>query len=196
MRMPELKMSAREVLWFSVFALALLRAAGQMPMRSSALDSPVTAKTAVSFFWFGDMDSHFRSPINFYVAPEGDRKLNTVVVESAGPAGHQWSAFISSSEMQRLIDGLKALDLRWNDFKGREAFKPGLKRADDGFLDITVVSSKATAKAYVRIARMCDELLRLDPAMPSPRILWQFQLFRVDNGCQVPGYNNSVIPPG
>ena len=77
------------------------------------------------------MDSHFRSPINFYVAPEGDRKLNTVVVESAGPASHQWSAFISSSEMQRLIDGLKALDLHWNDFKGREAFKPGPKRADD-----------------------------------------------------------------
>jgi len=97
--------------------------------------------------------------------------------------------------MQGLIDGLKALDLSWVDSRGREGFINGLKRRDSGFLDITVVSSKATSKTHIRIARMCDQLARLDPSMPSPRILWQFQLFRVDNGCDVPGYNNSIIPP-
>lgn len=192
MRIPDLKVRVQRFLLFSVFALALLRCAGQMPTRNATLDAPVTAKTAVSFFWFGDMDSHFRSPINFYVVPDGDPKLHKVVVEATD---HQWNAYISASEMQCLIDGLKAFGLRWVDSKGREMFKSGLARTDDGFLDITVVSSTATSKSYIRIARMCDQLSQLDSTMPTPRILWQFQLFRVDNGCRVPGYKNDVIPP-
>lgn len=190
--MPELMMIARRFLLFSLCALALPTATAQTPTRSAVLDSPVTERTAVSFFWFGDMDSHFRSPMNFYVVPDADSRLHKVEVEAGDD---QWNAFISASEMQSLIDGLKALDLRWVDFKGREVFKSLFKRTDDGFLDITVVSSKATSKSHIRIARMCNELSRLDSAMPTPRILWQFQNFRVDKGCRVPGFNNNVIPP-
>lgn len=171
-----------------------LPAAAQRGQPSALLDAPITEETALSFFWFGDMDSHFRNPVNFFVVPHADQRLHKVEFTDFITDG-QVNMFVSAEEMKRILDGLKALGLSWNDFKGREAFKPGRKRTDDGFLDITLVSPKATAKAYIRIARMCDELSRLDPAMPSPRILWQFQLFRVDNGCQVPGYDNSVVPP-
>lgn len=189
--MPRLKTNARQLL-FIFITLLTVEATAQKPTHSAILNSPVTDSTAVSFFWFGDMDSNFRSPINFYVVSEGDRKLHTVAVESAG---HQWNAFVSASEMELLINGLKALGLPWVDSSGRAVFKDSFKRTNSGFLEITVVSSEATSKAYIRIARMCDELSQLDSAMPTPRILWQFQLFRVDNGCDVPGYNNSVIPP-
>lgn len=187
-----LKFRRRQLLLSSLVSLAAI-ATGQKPNQSAVLDSPVAESTAVSFFWIGDMDSHFRAPINFYAVSQSDRRFHTV---SVGPfADHQWNAFISVSEMQRLMDGLKALDLRWVDSKGREAFKDAQKRTGTGFLDITVVSHDGTSKSYIRIARMCEELSQLDSAMPTPRILWQFQLFRVDNGCHVPGYNNSVIPP-
>ena len=164
----------------------------QKPTKGVVLNSPITESTAISFFWFGDMESHFRSPVNFYVVSTTDRKFHTV---SMGRSDHQWNAFISDADMRRLIDGLKALDLRWMDYKSREAFIDGLQRKDLGLLEVTVVSNNATSKANIRIARMCDQLASLDPAIPSPRILWQFQLFRVDNGCLVPGYDNNVIPP-
>jgi hypothetical protein len=179
----------RPLLLIPFASLLVTTLAGQSSGQSAVLDSPITESTAISFFWIGDLDSHFRDPMNFYAVSHTDRRFHTVSVD------HQWNAFISSSEMQGLIDGLKALHLDWVDSSGREEFVDYRKRNNDGFLDITVVASKSTSKARIRIARMCDQLARLDSAMSSPRILWQFQLFRVDNGCEVPGYNNSVVPP-
>jgi hypothetical protein len=107
----------------------------------------------------------------------------------------QVNAFVSAGEMKRILGGLKALGLSWVDFSGREVFKDKFNRKGTDMLDITLVSSGATAKTQIRIARMCDLLDRLDSAMPSPRILWQFQTFRWDNGCYVRDYDNSAMPP-
>lgn len=158
---------------------------------SVLLDAPISEMTALSFFWFGDMDSHFRLPINFYVVADGDRRLHAVNVNF--PRNSE--TFISAPEMKHLIEGLKALNLYWADSNGTTAFNDALYRNGTEMLDITLVSSNATGKAHIRIANMCDELDRLDSVMPSPRILWQFQTFRRDNGCYINGYDNSVVPP-
>jgi hypothetical protein len=175
--------------WFIAFVM--VNAAAQRSTNSAVLDSPVTERTAVSFYWFGDEESHFRVPINFYVVPDGDGRLHKVNWNFPRSA----SAFMTASEMMGLIERLKALNLEWIDSKGREDFKDGLDRRDYWILDITVLSSKSTSRSGIRIARMWDKLARLDSAMPTPRILSQFQTFRWDNGCDVPGYVNYEIPP-
>jgi hypothetical protein len=159
---------------------------------SVLLNGPINEKTALSFYWFGDMDSHFRDPINFFVVPDADRRMHKVEMPEED---RQVNVFVSAVEMKRIFDGLKALALPWADLGGREEFKDKFHRKGTDMLDITVVSSDATAKAYIRIARMCDQLDRLDSVMPSPRILWQFRTFRLDNGCYIRDYDNSVIPP-
>jgi hypothetical protein len=161
---------------------------------SPLLDAPISDKTALSFFWFGDMESHFRDPINFYAVPDADSKLHKVSLDNGEMRDDQVDVFVSAAEMKRLLEGLKSLGLHWDDSKGREVFRDTHHRRDNGFLDITLVSSNATANSHIRIARMCTQLDRLDPLMPTPRILWQFRTFRWDNGCEIYGYDNQAMP--
>jgi len=166
----------------------------QKTSQSAVLDAPVTEETAVSFFWIGDLDSHWRDPIDFYTVADTDRRLHTVEMAPAANPKRQPMAFIKRLEMQRLIEGVKSLGLHWVDIRRKEVLRDYEHRDNSGFLDITVVSSKASTKSHIRIARMCDQLATLDSTMPSPRILWQFQTFRWDNGCKVPGYHNEARP--
>jgi hypothetical protein len=159
---------------------------------SILLDASVSDKTALSFYWFGDMDSHFRDPINFYVVPGGDSKWHKVEVPDKDD---QVSVFVSAAEMKQILESMKTLGLRWSDSHGREVFPDTFHRKGTDMLDITLVSADSTAKTHIRIARMCDQLDKLDSVMPSPRILWQFQTFRWDNGCYIRGYDNSAQPP-
>jgi hypothetical protein len=179
---------------FTLCALGSWSLAGQAPNRSLAFDAPVDQSSAVSFFWFGDMDSHFRQPMNFFVVPASDRRLHTVEIDHARHANGGWNAYMTVSETENLIAHLKHPRLLWSDSGRREVLKGSFQRANSGSMDITVLSSKGTAKAYIRIAEMCDQLALLDSAMPTRRILWQFQLLRVDDGCAVPGFNDSVVP--
>ncbi|MDR3792882.1 MAG: hypothetical protein P4L03_05820 [Terracidiphilus sp.] len=161
---------------------------------SPLLDAPISDKTALSFFWFGDMESHFRDPINFYAVPGADSRLHKVSLANGEMRDDQVDVFISAAEMERLLEGLKSLGLHWDDSKDREVFRDTHHRRDNGFLDITFVSSNATAKSHIRIARMCTQLDHLDSLMPTPRILWQFRTFRWDNGCEISGYDNQAMP--
>ena len=90
--------------------------------------------------------------------------------------------------MQTLIGKLAQSHLEWLDSKTPTAFKPWQRRADghDSF-DITVISPKGAARAGIRVARMCDELLKFDSVMPTPRLRWQFQTLRWDDGCVIAG---------
>lgn len=171
-----------------------MTSASQKASHSLILSAPVDKQTAVSFFWFGDMDSHFREPMDFYTVPAADPRLHTVKVREAVYPDRPWTTFVTASEMERLIVGLESLDLNWVDSSRREAFGDRNHRENSGFLNVLVLTSKGTAKSYIRIARMCDELAVLDSAMPTPRIRWQFQLLRVDDGCIVPGFYDSEVP--
>jgi hypothetical protein len=148
----------------------------------------------VSFFWFGDMESHWRDPMNFYVTSANDPKLHTVSIEH-GLSSRGWETWVTASEMRTLLDRLSNSGLEWTDSKTVAPFKSWTKRTDghDSF-DITVISAKGTARVGIRLARMCDELLRLDSAMPTPRLRWQFQTLRWDDGCIIAGYDNGAMP--
>lgn len=160
--------------------------------QSIVLNSPLDRTTAVSFFWFGDMESHWRQPMNFYVAGANDPKLHTVSVEFGSKGVETW---ITAAEMGALIEKLSRSDLEWMDSKRVEPFKAWNRRTDghDTF-DITVISARGTATAGIRVARICDELLRFDPVMPTPRLKWQFQTLRWDDGCVIAGYDNEAKP--
>jgi hypothetical protein len=170
-----------------------LPTAAQRGQPSALLDAPITEKTALSFFWFGDMESHFRNPVNFFVVPDADRRLHKVELTDF-VTDDQVNMFVSTAEMKRILDGLKSLRLRWSDLRGREEFKGADKRSGTDMLDITLLGPDSTGEAHIRIAEMCDLLDRLDSTMPTPRILWQFRTFRWDNGCEIRGYENYPVP--
>jgi hypothetical protein len=176
-----------------IVSLTFAACLGQTPKQSIVLNSPIDRTTAVSFFWFGDMDSHFRRPMNFYVASANDSKLHTVSFEQRLSRGVE--TWITASEMQTLIEKLSRSHLQWMDSKTVVPFEPWPKRTDghDSF-DITVISAKGTARAGIRLARMCDELLEFDSVMPTPRLRWQFQTLRWDDGCVIAGYHNEAMP--
>jgi hypothetical protein len=60
--------------------LAVVACLAQTPRESNVVNLPVDQHTAVSFFWFGDMESHWRHPMNFYVANVTDPKLHSVSI--------------------------------------------------------------------------------------------------------------------
>jgi hypothetical protein len=177
-----------------ITCLTAVACLGQPPKHTVVLNSPVDRTTAVSFFWFGDIESHWRHPMNFYVADASDPRLHTVFLDH-GPASKGVETWITAREMQTLIDKLAQSNYGWQDSKTVEHFKPWQKRTDghDTF-DITVISAKGTARAGIRLARMCDELLQFDSVMPTPRLRWQFQTLRWDDGCAIAGYDNEAMP--
>jgi hypothetical protein len=145
--------------------------AAQRGQPSALLDAPITEKTALSFFWFGDMESHFRNPVNFFVVPDADHRLHKVELTDF-ITDDQANMFVSAMEMKRILEGLKALGLRWSDSRGRAVFKGANRRTGTDMLDITLVGSDSTGEVHIRIAEMCASLDRLDSTMPTPRILW------------------------
>ncbi len=162
---------------------------------SVVLNSPVGRTTAVTFFWFGDIESHWRQPMNFYVADASDPRLHTLSFGGLDARGDD--AWITAAEMKALIEKLSRSGLKWMDSKRVEQFKAWNQRekGHDTF-DITVISARGTASAGIRIARMCDELLQFDPVMPTPTLRWQFQTLRWDDGCVIAGYANEAKPKG
>jgi hypothetical protein len=132
--------------------------------------------------------------MNFYVAGASDSRLHTVLIEQ-GPASRGVQTWITDPEMRTLIEKLAHSHLEWLDSEAVEPFKPWQSRTDgqDSF-DITVLSARGTARAHIRLARMCDELLQFDSVMPTPRLRWQFQTLRWDDGCVIPGYVNEAMP--
>jgi hypothetical protein len=171
----------------------VLPTAAQRSQPSVLLNAPITEKTALSFFWFGDMESHFRNPVNFFVVPDADPRLHKVELTDF-ITDDQANMFVSAGEMQQILDGLKSLGLRWTDLHGRKVLKGANHRGGTNMLDITLLGSDSTGEAHIRIAEMCDLLDRLDATMPTPHILWQFRTFRWDNGCEIRGYDNSAMP--
>jgi hypothetical protein len=174
--------------------LAFTAGIAQTSRQSVVLSSAIDRTTAVSFFWFGDMESHWREPMNIYVASASDPKLHTVSIGD-GLSSKGVETWITTAEMQTLVERLSESHLRWTDSKAVSPFKPWPKRTDGHLsFDITVISSKGTASASIRLARMCDELLAFDSAMPTPRLRWQFQTLRWDDGCVIAGYHNGAKP--
>jgi hypothetical protein len=177
-----------------IINLTVVACLAQTPRQSTVLNRPVDQHTAVSFFWFGDMESHWRDPMNFYVANANDPKLHRVSI-GIGFASRGVETWITASEMQTLVAKLLQSHFEWVDSRTVLPLQPWSRRTDghDSF-DITLVSARGTVRASVRLARMCDELLQFDSVMPTPRLKWQFQTMRWDDGCVIAGYHNEASP--
>lgn len=181
--------------WIPVLSLSMVTAClGQSFRQSAVLSSAVDRRTAVSFFWFGDMESHWRDPMNFFVVGASDPRLHSVFLET-GSTAKGVDTWITATEMRALIGKLARSPLAWTDSETVESLKPWKKRKDGQYsFDITVVTTGGTARAGVRLARMCDALQQFDSVMPTPRLQWQFQTMRWDDGCVVAGYDNEAAP--
>jgi hypothetical protein len=177
----------------ALIPLAVFACFAQKPRESVVLNSSTDQTTVVSFFWFGDMESHWREPMNFYVAGANDPKLHTVSFGRFDSKGVD--TWITAAEMSTLIEKLSKSDLSWMHSKKVQPLKAWNRRTDGhNTFDITVMSARGTATAGIRITRMCEELLQFDPVMPTPRLKWQFQTLRWDDGCVIAGYNNEEKP--
>jgi hypothetical protein len=181
---------------FWVLALVVLMAASaggiqstHKQRRASLLDFPVDQNTAVRFFYNPPGD-YFHVPLVFRVVGQGDARLNTAPLGDEGR-----TAYISRVEMQKLIQGLPHSDLSWQESENVEILG-SYKRllTVKGSMEILVVCSKGTARTKVPPNSICKTLKPLDAALKTPRALWEFQGFRLNYGCKVPGFNYDAYP--
>jgi hypothetical protein len=154
--------------------------------RTSVLNPPVDRKATVRFF-YNPAGNYFHDPLVFRVVEEDDPLLNTAPMREEGR-----TAYISFSEMRELVQLLEHSGLEWQESENVEVFGSYKKLALAGVgldtMDIRVLAAAGTAKAQVPPKDVCTILKPLDIALRAPRILWEFQGFRINYGCKVPGF--------
>jgi hypothetical protein len=181
----------RRIWWLllAVLTSATSLKSHQAVQEKSVFDSPVDENTAVRFFYNPSDGGYFHFPLIFRsVAPE-DPRLNTAPMGTEGR-----KAYISPPEMRQLLQRLRHSDLPWQESEKVEILEPYKKLVVKASMEVTVVSSKGTAKASFGAKNICDALRPLDSALKTPRALWEFQGFRLNYGCRVPGFNFEAYP--
>ncbi len=157
--------------------------------KKNVLNSPVDENTAVRFF-YNPAGDYFHFPLVFRAVGQKDPRLNTAPMLIEGR-----TAYISFSEMQQLMQGLARSGLLWRQSEKVEVLRsfkvepPWVEH-----LEITVVSSKGTARASLDPKNICETLKRLDSALKTPRALWEFQRLRLNYDCKVPGFIYDAYP--
>jgi hypothetical protein len=157
--------------------------------RSLLLDCAADRTTAVRFFYNPGPD-YFHFPLVFRAVPAADPRLGSAPTSSMGR-----TAYISQEEMGRLLRGLAATPLSWNERKTVEplgSFKELIKLPPK--MQVLVQCSGETASTLVEPKEICRTLTPLDAALGTPRALWEFQLLRGNDGCAVPGFNIDAYP--
>ncbi|MGA7158824.1 MAG: hypothetical protein WBY53_18405 [Acidobacteriaceae bacterium] len=192
-------MSRRKLPRASYLCFALCLCSVQICAQRS--DSPLVRNahadntTAVQFYWFGDMDSHFRLPMNFYVVAASDPRFHKTETRWKARETPYAIAYISLAEMERIIVQLSRSDDSWSETNKEESLRRDMIDPQDE-AQITITSSHGTSIDRVRITLMCDEFASYDHLMPTKKILWEFQRTRSDNGCPIVGFDPRVEPKG
>lgn len=171
-----------------VAVAASLSALGHSTRAQKAPIFSVDEKTAVRFFFQPDDGDYFHFPLVFSVVSEGDPRLNTA------PMGEQGRmAYILSSEMRQMLEDLARSRLLWNPGPANSlgSFKKLQKSRD---MVITYVSLRASATASVEKNKICETLKALEPAIETPRALWELQRFELNYNCKVPDFNYHKYP--
>lgn len=191
-----------------VVAVVLLACTGlgqTSPNKSKKLfqNAPIAENTAVRFFYDPPDGGYFHVPLVFRAVKDGDARLNSAPILEEGR-----TAFIPITEIGELLKGLANTELQWQESEAVQALGPykrigllheGNKmvfRGEDGYsvMAITIAHSKGTAKAILKPKRICETLKPLDSALKTPRALWEFQGFRINYGCKVPGFKPEDYP--
>ena len=160
---------------------------GQQASKHESPRSLVDTPTAIRLF-FNSLN-YFHPAIVFRPVEQGDSRLDTAPLLNEGR-----TVYISRPEMQRLADGLLNLGLDWKQSKQRIALGDTTKIPPVYAMVITILSSQGTATAGFDPASICKNLEPLDRALTTPRALWEFQLFRVEYDCKIPGFNGQKYP--
>lgn len=182
--------------WSLVLAFVLVMAASAtvtQPRRNQENKfsemCPADKAIAIRFFYHPPGD-YFHFPLIFRPVDEADPRLNTAPMTTEGR-----TAYISIAEMRQLIEGLSHSDLSWQESEKVEALG-GYRGLRDGSesMEILVVCSKGTARANLDPKKICKTLAPLDAALKAPRALWEFQGFRLNYGCKIPGFKYGEYP--
>lgn len=152
------------------------------------LNLGVDKNTIVRFFYLPP-ESYLHPPLIFRVAGENDPRLGTAPINPLGR-----TSYISLSEMRNLVTALADWNLSWQESKKLETPKKIETREMTDKMEVKVFSSRGTDRALVDPKQLCERLAPLDAALKQPRALWEVQLFRVDYGCHVPGFNRNAFP--
>jgi len=156
--------------------------------KRNVLNSPVDENAIVRFFYQPEGD-YFHFPLVFRAVDQKDPRLNTapMFVESR-------TAYISFSELRQLMQELAHSDLSWQESEKVEVLGSFKKLEITDNMEITVVSSKGTARATLNPKEICKTLMPLDSGLKTPRALWEFQGFRLNYGCKVPRFKYDAYP--
>lgn len=176
---------------FLILAAALF-VQGYCPAQAvsqEAWEKPVDAATVVRFFYL-PADSYAHPPLIFRVAPQGDRRLGTAPIVNMGGR----TPFISTEEMQKLIQGLTRTGLAWEQSGSPKPVSPVPNREKADRMEISIFFTDHPVQAQIPASQLCQTLSELDKAFVQPRALWEFQLYRVDYGCSVQNFNRSAFP--
>jgi hypothetical protein len=93
--------------------------------------------------------------------------------------------------MMGLTKGLLDLNLRWQESEVPVSLVFDLRPESmppPGHMQIIVTSSDRSAIAEHPLERLCTSLATLDRSFHSERIRWEFQRYRFNLGCDVPGF--------
>ena len=138
---------------FAMVALLLFLAAlcsGQIVRQNRIFNAPVDEKTGVRFFYQNDIKDHFYPPLIFRVVDKDDPRKSTAPL---GPEGRQ--VFVTAPELQNLLQRLFQANIFWQESGSVEKFGPSYQAKGKGYLDITVASSKGTARSSIGRSEVC-----------------------------------------
>jgi hypothetical protein len=174
-----------------VLALFLIVACGARVARSQpkrhndfVLSAPVGSDTAARWYYYSGGDV-IDGPLVFRPVEQGSPRLNTVT------GAQELIAYISFDEMSHLLERLAQLDLRWKESKKTEKLRPfSIFDEPSVNVDIDVVNSAGTAKAKLSGSFACEKLAALDSVFQTRRALLEFQEFRFQMNCNIPGFNH------
>lgn len=180
--------TARAALLACILSAALALSAPAQK-QSAVLSAASDPGSTITFVWLPDEGIQFRNPITFHTVPAGDSRLHSADLH----AGESWNAWVDAAEMGRLVERLRWFNVKWAESHRGAALKDLEAKLAPDTLEIVVESSAGAARSTTRHA-VCDQLSQLDSALTSPRVLWLFQLFRVNRGCVVQGFDRTRIP--
>lgn len=178
----------RRIAWLISLASAVALPAFCLSNGKQPLNVSVNKNTIVRFFYLPP-ESYLHPPLIFRVAGENDPRLGTAPINVLGR-----TPYISLSEMQNLVTALADWNLSWQKSKKLETPKKIETREMTDKMEVKVFSSSGTDRVLVDPKQLCERLAPLDAALKQPRALWEFQLFRVNYGCHVPGFDRNAFP--
>jgi len=172
-------------LMVSVTVLAASCGFSQSSTKLNVLGSPVDRATAVRLYFSPGDYRH--PPLLLCVVASDDPRMNTAPMLQQGR-----TAYISATDMQHFLQGLKRMGPSWKESKKRVQFGNDGRWLPNDAMVIVAVAQRGTAEARVDPAAICKKLAPLDSALSTPRARWEFQEFRTQYKCVVPGSNREA----